>query len=208
MIHEIWGQLTPSLLINIWTLHKVPCTIFLFSVRWLNYYIFRKYLHVRIILFQVASSSNEYRDWWKLKWYAASIISHDQASIWLLWQMSSRELSWAGSWAELEQVLELRRVGQIVAGGEQLSRRQLLPSYHGDVRNIASCSSNLMVSGCYWKISTFRTVMAAPDTRYSARQFNFNQRMVLILMILLYNFRLFNTTPHVQFSRNVVGGKE
>ena len=28
MIHEIWGQLTPSLLINIWTLHKVPCTIF------------------------------------------------------------------------------------------------------------------------------------------------------------------------------------
>ena len=37
------------------------------------------------------------------------------------------------------------------------------------------------------------TLMAAPDTRYSARQFNFNQRMVL--MILLYNFRLFNNTP-------------
>ena len=48
-------------------------------------------------------------------------------------------------------------------------------------------------SGCYWKISTFRTVMAAPDTRYSARQFNFNQRMVL--MILLY------------ISRNGVGDK-
>ena len=48
-------------------------------------------------------------------------------------------------------------------------------------------------SDCYWKTSTFKTLMAAPDTRYSARQFNFNQRMVL--MILLYNFRLFNNTP-------------
>ena len=50
-------------------------------------------------------------------------------------------------------MLELRRVGQIVAGGEQLSRRQLLPSYHGDVRNIASCSSNLMVVAATEKVA-------------------------------------------------------
>ena len=56
-----------------------------------------------------------------------------------------------------------------------------------DARNIAFCSSNLMV------VTATGTLMAAPDTRYSARQFNFNQRMVL--MILLYNFRLFNNTP-------------
>ena len=56
-----------------------------------------------------------------------------------------------------------------------------------DARNIAFCSSNLMV------VAATGTLMAAPDTRYSARQFNFNQRMVL--MILLYNFRLFNNTP-------------
>ena len=146
---------------------------------------------MRIILFQVASSSNEYRDWWKLKCYAASIISHDQASIWLLWQMSSREPSWelgragAGAWAEESGTnCGGRRAAEPQTASAVISWRceeycLLLLQPHG--------------SGCYWKISTFRTVMAAPDTRYSARQFNFNQRMVL--MILLY------------ISRNGVGDK-
>ena len=50
--------------------------------------------------------------------------------------------------------------------------------------------------------------MAAEDTRHAAHQFNFNQRMVLMILLYISYNSIQLPTPHVQFSRNVVGGKK